>query len=48
MKLCVGRLFQNRYKSILCQQDPYLAVKQLGMEGTVVGKRLGVSQSAIS
>jgi hypothetical protein len=25
-----------------------LAVKQLGMEGTVVGKRLWVSQSAIS
>ena len=26
----------------------YLAVRQLGMDGTTVGKRLGVGQSAIS
>ncbi len=61
-----GSLFQKRYKSNLCQEDPYLlklvryiqlnpvrakiitTLKELGMNGTAVGRLLGITQSSVS
>ena len=41
-----GHLFQNRYKSILCQEEPYL--RELGMGRTELTKRLNLTQPAVS
>ena len=53
-----GRLFQNRYKSILCQENTYLLelvryihlnpIRDLDLTATEVGKYLGLSKSAVS
>jgi REP element-mobilizing transposase RayT len=41
-----GHLFQNRYKSILCQEEPYL--RGLVMSKTELAKRLNLTQPAVS
>jgi hypothetical protein len=41
-----GHLFQNRYKSILCQEEPYL--RELVMGKTELAKRLNLTQPAVS
>jgi DNA-binding MarR family transcriptional regulator len=41
-----GHLFQNRYKSILCQEEPYL--RELVMSMTELAKRLNLTQPAVS
>ncbi len=41
-----GNLFQNRYKSILCQADVYL--KELGIPMADLSRLLKISLSAIS
>ncbi len=53
-----GHLFQNRYKSILCQEDPYLLelvryihlilLRELGISATALARKLELSQPAVS
>jgi DNA-binding MarR family transcriptional regulator len=54
-----GHLFQNRYKSILCQEDSYLlvvarsllcfwATAELAISQVELGRKLKISQPAVS
>ena len=45
-----GHLFQNRYKSIVCEEDTYFLhlVKEEGISMAVMARAVGVSTSAVS
>jgi len=52
-----GHLFQNRYKSVLCEEDPYLlelvhyinwGTRELGMSAIGISKKMNIAPSTVS